>query len=110
METTRVLIAVCCVLFTSMAANGPITVGETRIINDYPETVTFEIKAASADATRADMASEKVYDTIGKMAAQLDKKIGAKAQRQQRPPPRKPRDPPRSSSPKRNRVHKRSKV
>ena len=45
------LVAVCCVLITSMASNGPITVSETKITNDYPETIAFEVEVTSTAAT-----------------------------------------------------------
>lgn len=44
------LVIVCCVLAIPLAADGPITVGETTITNDYPETITFEVQAASTAA------------------------------------------------------------
>lgn len=50
MNTTGLLMAACFLFAMPTAANGPITVGETRITNDYPEAVTFEIEAASTAA------------------------------------------------------------
>jgi hypothetical protein len=51
MKIVKTLIVVCCVLLASVTTDGPITVGETRIANDYPESVTFEVEAASTAAT-----------------------------------------------------------
>ena len=51
MKRVGILIAACCVLLTSMTTNGPITVGETKITNDYPKTITFEVEVTSTDAT-----------------------------------------------------------
>lgn len=44
------LVLVCCVLALPVAADGPITVGETTITNDYPESVTFAVQIASTAA------------------------------------------------------------
>ena len=37
-------------LFGGVLLQGPITVGETRITNEYPESLTFEVRVASAQA------------------------------------------------------------
>jgi hypothetical protein len=42
------IIAACFLYAIPVSASSPITVGETQIINEYPETVTFEIDAASS--------------------------------------------------------------
>ncbi len=42
-----ILVALCCLLATPVSASEPLTIGETRIINDYPQAVTFEVEAAS---------------------------------------------------------------
>ena len=54
MKIGKIFVVVCCLLAiaaTPTQDEGPITVSETEIINDYPELVTFEIKAASTAAT-----------------------------------------------------------
>lgn len=51
MKVMAMLVAVCCVFATLTTGSGPITVGETRITNDYPETVAFEVEATSTAAT-----------------------------------------------------------
>ena len=50
MKLIATLVTVCCVLAIPVTADGPITVGETIITNDYPESVTFEVQAASTSA------------------------------------------------------------
>jgi hypothetical protein len=47
MMTSRTLIAACCLLLCLAATSGPITVSETAITNNYPESVTFEVEASS---------------------------------------------------------------
>jgi hypothetical protein len=54
MKIGKIFVVVCCLLTiaaTPTQGEGPITVGETEIVNDYPEIVTFEIKATSTAAT-----------------------------------------------------------
>jgi len=51
MKVMAMLVVVCCVFATLTTGSGPITVGETRITNDYPETVAFEVEATSTAAT-----------------------------------------------------------
>ncbi len=50
MKLITILVLVCCVLVIPLAADGPITVGETTITNDYPESVTFAVQVASTAA------------------------------------------------------------
>ena len=48
MKIVAMVLAACCLFAIPMAASSPITVGETLITNEYPETITFEVAAASS--------------------------------------------------------------
>ena len=50
MRVLSALVAACCLWVNSLGVDGPISVGSTKIVNDYPEAVTFQVEVASTVA------------------------------------------------------------